>query len=153
MWTCPKCKHKFCNRNQSHSCGNYSVEGFLERKSQKAIALFKYFLSEYRKIGDFELDPVKTRVALVSRMRFSSVNRIGKDFIDVHFVLVQQYPEARCFQRIENIGNRFFVHHLRIRDKADLNAEIKKYMKLAYAVGKREHLRGRQTKTRNAGLR
>jgi len=26
MWTCPKCKHQFFNKNQSHSCGDYTLE-------------------------------------------------------------------------------------------------------------------------------
>ncbi len=70
MWTCPKCKHKFFNKNQSHSCGNYSVDDFLEGRSDMAVDLFHHFLSEYRKMGKFDLHPVKTRVALLTQMRF-----------------------------------------------------------------------------------
>jgi hypothetical protein len=46
MWTCPTCKHKFYNKNQSHSCGNYTIDDFLKGKNEKGIALFHYFLSE-----------------------------------------------------------------------------------------------------------
>jgi len=131
MWTCPKCKHKFYNKNQSHSCGSYSVENFLDGKTEKAVGLFNYFLSQYRKIGDFELHPVKTRVALLTKMRFCAVNKIGKDFIDVHFVLTKPYDETDCFYRIDNLGDRFFVHHLKIYERAGINSEVKKIMKLA----------------------
>jgi hypothetical protein len=145
MWTCPKCKHKFYNKNQSHSCGNYTVDDFLRGKTEKAISLFNHFLAEYRKLGGFELHPVKTRVALLTKMRFCSINKIGKDFIDVHFVMTESHHDNLCFYRIENLGNRFFVHHLKIHDKADVTGEVKKFMKLARDTGNRKHVDNKET--------
>jgi hypothetical protein len=144
MWTCPSCKHKFFNKNQSHSCGSYTVEDFLSGKSERSKELFNHFLSEYQKIGPFELHPVKTRVALLTKMRFCSINKVGKDFLDVHFVLTSPFDDNNCFYRIENLGDRFFVHHLKMNDRKDLNPEVKKFMKLAYAVGNREHVADRK---------
>lgn len=83
MWTCPNCGHQFFNKNQSHSCGNYTVSDFLTGKSMHGIELFNAFLDEYRKIGVFDLHPVKTRVALLTKMRFCAVNKIASDHIDV----------------------------------------------------------------------
>lgn len=140
MWTCPKCKHKFYNVNQSHSCGNYTVDDFLKGKTGNAIALFHYFIGEYRKIGPFEVHPVKTRVALLTKMRFCSVNKIGADYIDVHLVLTRPYPDNHCFYKIDNLSDRFFVHHLKIYRESDIHEEVKRYMKLAYAIGNREHI-------------
>ena len=144
MWTCPKCGHKFYNKNQSHSCGNYSVESFLKGKTEKAIGLFNHFISEYKKVGDFELHPVKARVALLTKMRFCSINKIGKDFIDIHFVLTKPYHDNLCFYRIENLANRFFVHHLKMFNRADINAEVKKFMRLAYDIGNRHHIKDKE---------
>ena len=145
MWTCPKCGHKFFNKNQSHSCGHYTVADFLEGKSDKAVALFNYFISEYKKIGTFELHPVKTRVALLTQMRFCSINKVGEDFIDVHFVLTKSYNDNSCFYKIDNLANRFFVHHLRIRRKSEINPKVRKYMRLAYDVGNRKHVEPKNT--------
>ena len=141
MWTCPKCGHKFYNKNQSHSCGNYTVDNFLKGKTQKTIDLFNYFISEYKRIGDFEIHPVKTRVALLTKMRFCSINKAGKDFIYVHFVLTKPYKDNLCFDRIDNLANRFFVHHSKIYNKADINSELKKFMRLAYDIGNRSHVK------------
>jgi hypothetical protein len=141
MWICPACKHKFFNSNQSHSCGDYSVDGFLEGKSKKGIELFHYFIAEYKKIGPLELPPVKTRVALLSKMRFCSINKIGDGFIDVHLVLTKQYADNLFFYKIENLGDRFFVHHMKLYDFSDVNDEVKNYMKLAYDVGERKHIK------------
>ncbi len=152
MWTCPKCRQKFVNTNQSHSCGQFTVEQFLEGKTSRAIGLFKYFLAQYRKIGRFELHPVKTRIALVTKMRFCAVNKIGPDFIDVHFVLTESCP-GKCIRRIDNLEDRFFIHHLRIYRKPDLSAEVRKYMKWAYRVGMREHVQSKNRRTRARSVR
>jgi hypothetical protein len=140
MWTCPKCHHQFFNKNQSHSCGGYTVDGFLAGKPAKSVALFHFFLSEYRKIGPFELHPVKTRVALLTKMRFCSINKIGIDHIDIHLVLTQFFGDTLCFYRIDNLANRFFVHHARLYNENHLTDELKKYMAMAYQVGDRAHV-------------
>ena len=149
LWTCPRCGQKFVNRNQSHSCGSYTVDDFLRHKSEKAVDLFNHFLSEYRKIGRFDLHPVKTRVALTTQIRFCAINKIGDDFIDVHFVLTKEY-HCPCFYKIDNLGDRFFVHHLRIHDRSDICSEVKKYMRLAYQVGNRKHIDAKTGKIRRA---
>lgn len=110
-------------------------------KTKKAVDLFNHFIAEYRKIGDFQLHPVKTRIALLTKMRFCAVNKIGEDFIDVHLVLTEPFHDNLCFHKIDNFSNRFFVHHLKICDKKDINAEVRKYMTLAYKVGNREHVK------------
>ncbi|HZY36870.1 MAG TPA: DUF5655 domain-containing protein [Mucilaginibacter sp.] len=140
MWTCPKCHHQFYNKNQSHSCGAYTVDDFLKDKPEKSVALFHFFLDEYRKIGPFELHPVKTRVALLTKMRFCSANKIGKNYIDIHLVLTTLLEDTSCFYKIDNLANRFFVHHARLYDRDDITDELKKYMAMAYEVGNRAHV-------------
>jgi hypothetical protein len=147
MWTCPKCKHKFYNTNQSHSCGNYTVDDFLKGKTKPATDLFNYFISEYKKMGELEIHPVKTRVALLAKMRFCSINKIGADHIDVHLVFTKPYDDNLCFYKIDNLANRFFVHHIKIYNKSDINPEVRKYMKLAYEIGNRSHV---EEKKKNA---
>ncbi len=141
MWTCPACKHKFYNKNQSHSCGEYSVDGFLEGKSEKATQLFHHFITEYKTIGNFELHPVKTRVALLTLMRFASINKMGPDYLDGHLVLVEEMKDPAIFYRIDNLNNRFFVHHFRVYKAEDISNTFKKYMAMAYRVGQREHVK------------
>jgi hypothetical protein len=141
MWLCPKCKARFYNKNQSHSCGDFSLQKFLTNRPEASINLFRHFLSEYRKIGPFDLHVVKTRVALLTKMRFCAINKMARDYIDVHLVLTQPFVEQDCFRKIENIGDRFFVHHLRIKSKENINREVKKFMKLAYDTGNRLHIK------------
>jgi hypothetical protein len=144
MWICPKCGHQFVNKNQSHSCGSFTVADFLAGKPETSIALFNLFLSEYRTIGPFDLHPVKTRVALLTKMRFCAINKITADHIDIHLVLTAPFKYTLCFYKIDNLANRFFVHHARLYDADDITAELKAYMTMAYQVGNRAHVRPRQ---------
>jgi hypothetical protein len=140
MWTCPYCGHQFFNKNQSHSCGNYTVSDFLEGKSAHGIKLFNTFLDEYRKIGSFDLHPVKTRVALLTQMRFCAISKIAADYIDIHLVLTNSYDDANCFYKIDSLANRFFVHYAHLYNKDDINDKLREYMAMAYGVGNRQHV-------------
>jgi len=146
MWTCPKCHHKFFNKNQSHSCGSYTVDDFLHGKPEKSIGLFNLFLSTYRKIGPFEFHPVKTRVAQLTKMRFCSINKVGPDYIDIHLVLTSLFDNTLCFYKVDNLANRFFVHHARIYDQNDITEELLRYMAMAYEVGNRVHVASKTKK-------
>lgn len=138
MWICPKCHQKFINKNQYHSCGNYTLDDFLKGKSEKAIELFNHFLSAFREVGDFELHPVKTRVTLLTKMRFASINRLSKDCLSGHLILDEKIENSLIFTKIDKVGNNSFVHHFKLREKSDINAEFKKYMKKSYKIGSRE---------------
>lgn len=141
MWTCPRCSQKFVNRNQWHSCNQGTIDDFLAGRSDEAVRLFHFLLDEFNKLGVFELHPAKTRVALVGRMRFASINRIGRDFVDGHIVLDKSRADETCFYRIDQFGPRAFVHNFRIYKRSDISRKLRKYMKMAVAIGQRTHIR------------
>ncbi|HTQ28808.1 MAG TPA: DUF5655 domain-containing protein [Puia sp.] len=141
MWTCPKCQQTFYHRNQSHSCGQFSVEGFLAGKTDQSKSLFEAFLEAYRAIGPFSLHPVKTRIALLTKIRFASVNKLGVNWLDGHLVMTELHDQPAIFYKIDNLGNRFFVHHFRLHSEDDISPTLLKYMALAYKVGNREHIK------------
>lgn len=140
MWTCPECKQLFINKNQWHSCAQNTLENFLRGKPEKSVELFHCFIDTYKQISDFRLHPAKTRIALAAKMRFASVNRLGKDFLGGHLVLTQHYTDELCFHRVDQFGERVFVHNFRLYDQHDLTEKFKDYMKKAYSVGLREHI-------------
>jgi hypothetical protein len=84
---------------------------------------------------------VKTRVAFLTKMRFASINKLGKDYLDGHFVLTESVPDDTLIYKIDNLNNQYFVHHFRIYDENHIGPEIRKYMKRAYEVGLRRHIR------------
>jgi hypothetical protein len=90
-------------------------------KTGEAVALFNYFLREYETIGPYTLHPVKTRVALLTRIRFASVNRLGRNFLNGHLVLVTRHSSPLVSIKVENLNDRFFVHHFRLTSGATID--------------------------------
>jgi len=75
LWSCPRCGRRFAHSNQSHSCGPYSVESFLEGKRPAVVELFTSFVEVVRSCGPVALAPAKTRIGFQARLIFAAVNR------------------------------------------------------------------------------
>ena len=131
------------SRNLSHACGDFSVEQFLAGATERGRDLFARFVALVAKCGPYDVAPAKTRVAFLARVRFASVNRVGKDSIDVHFVLPRALRSAR-FRRVEKLG-KLHVHHLRLACREDFDAELQAWLRDAYVeYGERTWLGDRQ---------
>lgn len=130
LWECPRCGVKLLSRNLSHSCGDFSIERFLSGKTERGRELFASFLALVAECGPYDVAPAKTRVALMARVRFASVNRVGKDSIDVHFVLPRAIRSDRLRRR-EQVG-KLHVHHLRLTRAEDFDGELLEWLRASY---------------------
>lgn len=149
MWICPVCNQRFVNKSQWHSCGKNTLEGFLKGKTPYAVELFHYFVKQYKKSGKFDLHPAKTRIAFVAKIRFAGVTKIGKDYIQCGLLFDKLYADE-CFSQIEKIppartgGREYFVNRFRLYKKSDLTPKLKKYMRMAYDIGLRKHVKKKE---------
>ena len=135
-WVCPRCSVKLVARNLSHACGDYSIETFLAGASETGRVLFEDFVALIAACGPYDVAPAKTRVAFLAEVRFASVNRVGRDSIDVHFVLPRAVKSARL-RRVEKVG-KLYVHHLRLSRREDFDAELAAWLAQSYVeYGKR----------------
>ena len=139
LWTCPKCGRQFVTRNMPHSCGHYSVEQFLDGKSQHAISLYRRFAPLVRACGAVRIAPAKTRIGFQVRMIFAAVNKLGDQRLDAHVVLTRRLESPR-FRRVEALTPRCYVHHFRIESLRELDKEVQGWLGEAYRVGMQEHL-------------
>lgn len=130
LWECPRCGVKLVARNLSHSCGDFSIDGFLAGKTERGRELFASFLALVAQCGPYDVAAAKTRVALMAQVRFASVNRVGKDSIDVHFVLPRAI-RSRRLRRVEQIG-KLHVHHLRLARAEDIDGELLEWLRASY---------------------
>ena len=137
MWICPECGAYFVQRNLSHSCGKFSVQDFLEGKTQRSVDLFWYFLSCWERIGPFRVHPVKTSVSLLVEVRFCRINRLTKSGIVCHLWLKQKL-DSHKFVKVELLGKEDYLHHFRLTDETFIDAEFEEYMKMAYMIGQRK---------------
>ena len=138
LWTCPKCGRRFANRNQSHSCGHYSVKKHLKGKSPQVIALYEQFVKLVEQCGPIVIAPTKTRIGFQVRMIFAAVS-LREGGLDCHVVLSRLIENPR-FTRIESISTRNHVHHFRIESLEELDDEVATWLKEAYQVGEQKHL-------------
>ena len=144
LWECPRCGAKLITRNLSHACGDHSVEKFLDGKTDTSRDLFARFRALIAQCGPYEVAPAKTRVAFMAAVRFASVNRIGPDSIDVHFVLPRIIESPRL-RKVEHLG-KLHVHHVRLRDPRDFNRELAGWLCQSYReYGQRGWLTKNQT--------
>jgi hypothetical protein len=137
MWTCPLCRQRFVNTNQSHSCGDKSLSDFLKGKTEYTLSLFWHFVQQYQEVGKVTIHPTKSMIAFAAKTRIVYITRLGKDFVDITFPFSKSYNDNLCFHKIAQVpGQQQFNHHFRMYRKEDVNDEVKDYMKLAYEEGK-----------------
>ncbi|HEU5290999.1 MAG TPA: DUF5655 domain-containing protein [Cyclobacteriaceae bacterium] len=111
-----------------------TLEDFLNGKSDLTVSLFKHFIKEFKKIGNVTVEPAKTMIGIASsRKRIAYVTQLGKNFIHVIFPFKKPYAENLCFQKIARVpGAEQYNHHFRMLSIEDVNAEVKRFMKMAF---------------------
>lgn len=84
-------------------------------------------------MGPVVLEPTTTMIALDNgKKRIAWVTQLGKNFIHVVFPFKQAYDDNLCFQKVGQVpGSNQYNHHLRLLNKEDINAEVKKFMQIA----------------------
>ena len=139
LWTCPKCERQFVTTNMPHSCGDYSVEGFLRNKGSHANTLYERFSALVQKCGPTKIAPAKTRIGFQVRMIFAAVNKLSERALDAHVVLTRRLESPR-FKKIEMMTPKCYVHHFRIESVSELDNEVENWLREAYLVGTQQHL-------------
>lgn len=125
-------------QSEMQSPSEKTMKDLLAGKSAGTVELFNHFIEEYKKIGKITLHPAKTMIGIATpRKRIAYVTQLGKNFIHVVIPFKTPYPNNLCFQKIAQVpdDNRQYNHHLRLLAKEDVNAEVKKFMKLAFQLG------------------
>ena len=141
LWICPKCNRQFVTPNMPHSCGDFSVEKFLDGKSANAISLFEHFSALVHECGPVRVAPAKTRIGFQVRMIFAAVNKLNDQGLQAHVVLSRRRDSPR-FTRIDTMTPRCYVHNFRINSLSELDDEVRSWLQEAYQVGTQEHLKG-----------
>ena len=104
--------------------------------------LYEALVRMVREQGPFEQVPTKTRIAFMVRVRFTAVNRVRPDGSLVCHVWLKRRVESPRFTKIELLGRTDWVHHFVLRSEADLDDELRSWMREAYDVGRQTHLQG-----------
>jgi hypothetical protein len=129
LWTCPSCLRRFKNRNQSHSCGQYSVEQHLAGKPPDIVELYHDLTALVVRSSDVVVAPTKTRVLFKVRTVFATV-AIANGWLDVVFVLGRRLRHRRIKKAQKEYPG--IVHFLRIESAEELDDDVASWLQEAY---------------------
>jgi hypothetical protein len=129
LWTCPRCRRRFKNRNQAHSCGQFTVEQLLAGKPLEVVDLYDRLAELIQRCGVVVVAPTKTRVLFKVRTVFATV-AVSKNWLDLVFVLGRRLKNRRIKKAQEEYPG--IVHFLRIEKAEDLNDDLAAWLQEAY---------------------
>jgi AcrR family transcriptional regulator len=140
LWECPLCRRTFANRNQSHTCRPLGeLDAHFRGKDEVVREIFDRIVEVVQALGPVEVLAEKTRIALHTRMSFAAfMPRVH--WLDGHVVLAERLDSER-FTKIEVYSPHNVLHAFRLRDPAEVDAEVIDWFTRAYAVGRQQHLR------------
>ncbi len=138
LWICPKCGHRFVNTNQWHSCKRYTLEETFARSRPQVRELFERLRAEIESIGPVHVQAYRDKAAFLVRVRFvAAIPKVR--WLDVAFWLPERIESPR-FQKVETLTPTDHVHVLRVSEERELDDEVKRWLRRAYAVGEQKHL-------------
>ena len=135
LWTCPRCRRRFKNRNQAHSCGQYIVEQLLDGKPPEIAELYGRFADLVLRCGEVVVAPTKTRVLFKVRTVFATVD-IRKNWLDIIIILGRRLQSHRIKKAQEEYPA--IVHWLRIERIEDLDDDLADWLQEAFDYRKQK---------------
>jgi hypothetical protein len=115
-----------------------TINDFVKGKSAVTIALFEYFIRQFKESGEVTIIPAKTMIGIAtSRKRVAYVTQLGKNFIHVVFPFDRPYTDNLCFEKVVQVpgDGKQFNHHFRMYQNEDINDEVKNFMKISIESG------------------
>jgi len=134
MWTCPNCGRPFTRAHQSHSCGRFSVDAFLQGKSDEQMGLYRKFESLALSVGDVNIAPAKGRIGFQHGRIFAAVNAVNRNGIRVHIVTSTPI-EAQRVARTEVLSEDSCVNHIALNTPTQVDGELRRWLQLGYEWG------------------
>jgi hypothetical protein len=139
LWTCPACGQRFVARNMPHSCQVVGLDAFFAGAAPELRSLFELFVAAASASGPVTVNATKSRITLQVRFRFAGIDKPRKDHLAANFVLTTPIRSER-FTRVEFVAPYYYVHRLRLRTPADVDAELSGWLAQAYALGEQRHI-------------
>jgi hypothetical protein len=149
MWKCQTCSREFANGNQSHACGRHELEPHFAGKLALIRDIYDRFVESLLEIGPVTVLPKRTRIAFQIRMSFVQLTPRSR-WVDGHVVLARRV-KSRVFRRVESFSRQNHLHAFRLTRPSDVNQELRKWLREAYAVGEQRHRRAPPRATRRLG--
>lgn len=132
-WRCPECAREFARKSQAHSCKTVSLESHLASTSPEVTRIYMAIERVIRDFGPFTAVPTQTQITLLARTTFAGVT-LRKQWLNLGFLLAREVAHPRI-TRVEQISPRSYVHTVRLRLAKNVDAQLRDWLREAYAVG------------------
>lgn len=132
MWICPKCKREFKNRNQYHSCGDFSIEKVFEKYPIEIFRLFELVHNEVKSFGKMKINPVRNSVMYSVNSTFLALKPNSK-YLLIEFasgIAHDEFPVEKCIQ----VSKKEFAHIMRIERKEEIDSQLISWLKESYLL-------------------
>lgn len=140
LWVCPACGERFVSPRLWHSCGRHTYDALFARSDPHVRRIFDRLAAIARACGPVRIYPQKTRVVMQTRIRFVA-GYPRRSALLASFLLPRDTSSAR-FSKTEQYGSRhYFVAYVTLESEAEVDGEMARLMRLAYAIGNQDHLR------------
>ena len=133
VWVCPICGRQFRTASKYHSCGMFALQDHFKGKAAVVGELYERLVEALGQFGPLAVFPVKTRIVFQAEVQFAAaITHTGW----LELVLWLKRPAAHPrLLRVEMGVFRDYGHYFRLEKLADLDEELVKLLKEAYALG------------------
>src|SRR5437016_2417636 len=135
LWTCPKCRRRFRQVNQSHSCGVGRRSDLVKDRPRELVELYLKLERAMKQLKGVEI-VAKGRCALFRTTRIFADLVIMKDALRVAVLLDHQSRDP-IFFKAGHMSARRVAHVTKVRSGPELRAVLP-YLREAYRFALRE---------------
>ena len=150
LWTCPVCGEKFVSPRLWHSCGRRTFDALFARSEPHVRRIFDKLAALARRCGPVRVYSQKTRAVIQARIRFAGGTPRKRQFV-AGFLLPRDVDSPRFSSVIDGLSRHYKAVYVTLDSEADVDAEIARWMKRAYRIGRQEHLAKARAKGKAGG--
>lgn len=130
MWQCPKCERLFKTTNQSHSCGQKTIDDLFVNRPENLILAFDKLLVTVMDWLPNDAGAAVNTIVFTNKKAWLIVKPMTKE-LDVKFYY-DEVLQSPYLKKVSDFGRNKFAHHIRIREAYEINEEVVKLLKLGY---------------------
>jgi hypothetical protein len=134
LWQCPRCGRQFAKRNQSHSCGAYSIDNQFRGKSPSLRKVFDQLLNKVSQFGPVRSDTVRSAINITNRFHFAMVY-VLRDSLKVDFSSNRKLDSKRIL-RSQKMSENSYINYLKLTSPEDTDEELLGWLKEAYLMAR-----------------
>lgn len=131
MWTCPNCQRPFLTTNQSHFCGEKTIDEIFEGKPDNVLLAFDDVLLATEDWQPNVITPARKAIVF-SNIRAWLIVRPMTKVLDVAFYTEEIIVHPAIHKSAQYINKNKFRHQIRLSGPDQLTTEILDLLKRGY---------------------